>query len=408
MSLEAQEEPSNAFSRKTVLVMVLAGVLSFSALAVLSAFAPDLKTGGDNGAHALSKSAIGFGGLVKLLRGLGEPVLVSRNKATPGRGSALMVLTPDLGDKIEDIRRLAAGGPTLIVLPKWDAGPDLRNPDWVSRGDPIKAGRLNGSLVAKLTGGAVGRRKGVVTLHPVGQTADQSLGAVQIAEEQVLVDSSWVPVITDGEKAVLLAKDPQHDIYLLTEPDLLNTYGLRSLSGARAAFTLLAAVRPSAQGAVIFDVTLNGYQRERSLWKLAFQPPFLAATLCAFAAAILMGVHAAARFGAPAAEDRAFGLGKRALADNQAALIRMAKREHRMAPAYAGLVRDRVARAVGAGSITDETALEALLNRLGAARVEHPFSTLMSESRQVTDPAGLMRLARRLHQWKLEMTRERQ
>jgi hypothetical protein len=207
---------------------------------------------------------------------------------------------------------------------------------------------------------------------------------------------------------VLLAKDPEHDIYLLAEPDLLNTYGLRSLVGARAALALLAAARPSAHSAVFFDVTLNGYQRERSLWKLAFQPPFLAATLCAFAAAILMGVHAAVRFGAPAAEDRAFGLGKRALADNQAALIRMAKREHRMAPAYAGLVRDRVARAVGAGSITDEAALEALLDRLGATRVEHPFSTLMSESRQVADPAGLMRLARRLHQWKLEMTRERQ
>ena len=408
MSLEAQDEPANAFSRKTVLAMVMAGVVSFSALAVLSAFAPDLKTGGDNGAHALSKSAVGFAGLVELLRTLGDPVLVSRNKVTPARGAALMVLTPDVGDKFEDIMRLAAGGPTLIVLPKWQGGADPRNPGWVSRGDPIKESGLNSSLVIKLTGGAIGRRRGVDTLHPVDQAAGESLGAIQIAEEQVLTGSSWRPMITDEDKSVLLAKDPEHDIYLLTEPDLLNTYGLRSLTGARAALALLGAVRPNPHAAVIFDVTLNGYRRERNLWKLAFQPPFLAATLCAFAAAILMGIHAAVRFGAPAAEDRAFGLGKRALADNQAALIRMAKREHRMAPAYAILVRDRVARAVGAGAITNETALEALLDRLGSARVEHAFSTLMSESRQVTDPAGLMRLARRLHQWKLEMTRERQ
>jgi hypothetical protein len=122
----------------------------------------------------------------------------------------------------------------------------------------------------------------------------------------------------------------------------------------------------------------------------------------------MMGLQAAVRFGAVRREERAIGLGKRALADNQAGLIRMAKREHRMAQPYARLVRDRTARIVGAGQVADEGQLETLLDRLGRKRTELSIAELSSEARQVADPAGLMRLARRLHQWKLEISRERQ
>jgi hypothetical protein len=100
-------------------------------------------------------------------------------------------------------------------------------------------------------------------------------------------------------------------------------------------------------------------------------------------------------------------MGKRALADNQAGLIRMAKREHRMAEPYARLVRDRAARVVGAGQVTDEAQLEALLDRLGARRTELSIAGMSAEARQVADPGGLLRLARRLYQWKLEISRER-
>ena len=168
--------------------------------------------------------------------------------------------------------------------------------------------------------------------------------------------------------------------------------------------TLLDVIRA---GPVVFDVTLNGYERGRNLWKLAFTPPFLAATLCALFAGLMMGLHAAVRFGPAQREQRAFGMGKRALADNQAGLIRMAKREHRMAEPYARLVRDRAARAVGAGQVKGEAEMEALLDRLGQRRTELSIAAMGAEARQVADPAALLRLARRLHQWKLEISRER-
>ena len=61
--------------------------------------------------------------------------------------------------------------------------------------------------------------------------------------------------------------------------------------------------------------TLAGYERGKGLGKMFFEPPFLAATLCAVAAGVLMGAHALARFGLPRRRGRAFALGARALVD---------------------------------------------------------------------------------------------
>ena len=49
-----------------------------------------------------------------------------------------------------------------------------------------------------------------------------------------------------------------------------------------------------------------------------------------------------------------------------------------------------------------------MLDRLGAARaVAAPWSELAAEARTVKTNGDLMRLARRLYDWRLEMTRER-
>jgi len=239
----------------------------------------------------------------------------------------------------------------------------------------------------------------------------ETVGEVRVDSLQTIIATNLTPVVVDdvGDVVLGVRTDDNGDyVYVLADPDLLNTFGLRELEGARIAERLLDLARPAPGGPVFFDVTLNGYERGRNLWKLAFEPPFLAATLCALFAGVLMGLQAAVRFGAERRAERAIGLGKRALADNQAGLIRMAKREGRMASPYLKLVRDRTAKIVGAGQIADEDKLEQLLDRLGARRTELKISDLSQEAKSVTDPAGLLRLARRLHQWKLEISRERQ
>jgi hypothetical protein len=241
------------------------------------------------------------------------------------------------------------------------------------------------------------------------------LGSAKTKDLQVLEGEDLEPLIVDQEGRIILAEldlaryddDDYRPIMILSDPDLLNTYALHDLNGAKLAMAVLDQARPRKDSPIFFDVTLNGYERGRNLWKLAFEPPFLAATLCALVAGLLMGVHAAVRFGPARREERAIGMGKRALADNQAGLIRMAKREPRMAMPYLKLIRDRTAKSVGTGQVAEDADLERLLDRLGRRRTELKITELSAEARQVADPAGLMRLARRLHQWKLEISRER-
>jgi hypothetical protein len=121
-----------------------------------------------------------------------------------------------------------------------------------------------------------------------------------------------------------------------------------------------------------------------------------------------MGVHAAARFGPPLRPAAAFALGKRALADNSAALVRLVQREHLMGGGYAALTRIAAAQAVGAPRDLNDDQMDALLDRLGAARkLGRAFSDLERQARDARDVPALMAAARALYQWRLEMTHER-
>jgi hypothetical protein len=98
--------------------------------------------------------------------------------------------------------------------------------------------------------------------------------------------------------------------------------------------------------------------------------------------------------------------GKRALADNSAALIRLAKREHRMAGRYLSLTRNAVAKALGATRLSGE-ALDAFLDRLAEKNgLTHRLSSLNAQAASAKSRADVLRVARALHQWRLEMTHD--
>jgi hypothetical protein len=411
VSAAAEPAGSRVFSPKVVLWMVLIGVFSFSAFLVLSAYAPDLRSGSDGGAHALSKSAVGFAGLAELLKAEGTSVVISR--ADPPRGanqSGVLVLTPDPSSGLKEIQKLHYSGSILIILPKWITVPSPLHQGWVQA-----FGTLPAEAVASTLGGTarkvvVAQRKGSAStvLYPVApiKGAPMQLGAIDSL--QTVSSPDLVPVLADEQGKAVLARYGQTSTFVLADPDLLNTHGLADRRTARAAQQMLDNVRSDAKGPVIFDVTLNGFRRARSLLKLGFEPPLLGATLCLAFAAALMGLHAAFRFGPPAVAARAVALGKRALADNSAALVRLARREPRMATGYAALCQERAARAVGAPRNLGEAASAELLDRLGAGRgAGTTFSALKAEAEGVKTNADLMTAARRLYQWTWEVTRAR-
>jgi len=407
------EVPSRpaAFSPRVMLAVLLTGVISFSAFAVLSVYAPDLRAGSDGGAHALSKSAVGFAGAVALLKARGVPVVVSRAPAnTRGNGRSILVLTPSTADKAQEIAEFGKGQRVLVVLPKWSTTPARRRPGWVSKAgleDPV-------AIVALLktieTAGGVERRRGPAVTPIVGAPAffgrRTSYPAVAVDRLQTLSGEGWQAVLVDDRGRMVLAR-ARDGTFVLADPDLLNTQGLRQIANARVGLAALDMIRRGEDG-VVFDVALNGFERPRDVMRLMFEPPLLAATLCAVAAALLLGLHALARFGPAAGEGRAFALGKRALVDNSAGLVRMARKEHELAPAYVRLTADLTARAVGADRSGTPAALAARLGQL--ARLRGPaesFDDLGAAAAGARTRGDLLAVARKLYDWRREMTRER-
>jgi hypothetical protein len=419
---ETKAGEGGLFSPKVVLGMILAGVFAFSAFVVLSTYAPDLQSGDNGQAHALSRSAIGYGGMVQLLRGMGEPVLVVR-RSQRDQAPALLVLTPDTGIAPQAyLDAVVVPTTTLVVLPKWQGGPDPRHQGWVGGLQPLVAGDLTTLLktmnlrkasttIDKTT--AARRLSGAPGSVMAGLTFDTG----PIANLRTLSGPGLIPVLTDAQGRVVLARRGDTKAYVLSDPDLIDTMGLKDVRTARTGVQMLQTLRDGAVAqqsgrTIAFDVTLNGFSRSRSVLKLAFEPPFVGATLCLVAAALLMGLHAAARFRAVRRGERALALGKAALIDNSAGLIRMAKREPAMAPRYAELQRAAAIRALGiatgGGSRLTGQALTDFLDRQGKRfGAADSASQLDAETKAVRSLSDLMRVVARWYQWRLEMTRER-
>lgn len=405
--------PPEVFSAKVAIALLLVGVFSFSAFITLSTFAPELASGNDAGAHALSRSAIGYAAAVRLARANGATVTITR--AAPGtRASApLVVLTPRSKIMATDIDKLADWR-ALVILPKWLAVPNFSHPGWVSEAIAQSEDSVEEILEEIAPRATVLRATGtaapVLTYDSVEAeriNADGDLRPGEIKYLQTLSADGLIPVLkTKDGKTVLgvIRLRDQPDTYVLSDPDLLNTQGLANIATARAGMAILDALRGPSDP-IAFDVTLNGFERSRSLLRLAFEPPLLAATLSLLVAAALLAWRAAIREGPAAARVRAIALGKRTLADNAAALIRLARREHTMSRRYAALVGTLAAERIGVWhGETDETVDD--LDRIGTSRgVSQKFSDLAAEASAAQTAAATVAAARKLHSWNEEIVR---
>jgi hypothetical protein len=398
--------------------VVLVAVFAFSAFITLLAYAPDLQRDFRCRSNVYSKCAIGFAGLAALAREGGAPTLISRTQLPRGAGQGLLIVTPEARDPRDadkrplDIGGLGFSGPILVVLPKWQALPDPTHPTWGRNLGPVDEAAMphEGPLDVVTVTRRAGLSRSRLTGADGTDFAGQVLTPGPIDSLQTLSADNWTPLLTDDAGNVVLAEaraTPPARLFVLSDPDLLNTQGLANPGTLGAAVAILRTLRVG-DGPVIFDVTLDGYKTARSPLKLMFDPPFLGVTLCLVAALALAVLQTLYRFGAVRPAERAIALGKEALTDNSAQLIRLARREPRMAPRYAQLTRNAAARAVAAPRELTGEALTDFLDRLGAQRgAADSLSALAAEAERVTTRAGLAGLAARLYRWRLEMTRER-
>lgn len=400
---------NGGFSPITMIVVLLVGVVALAGLGVLSAYAPEMKSGNDGGGHALSRSSTGFGGLPALLRGMGVPVVMNRGTLSETSDESLLILTPSAQTKPEQIDDIEHYGATLIVLPKWASIPDADHPGWVKTLGVQPPQMVLASLPEDLRKDMnLTERKGgasVVLRRPSGAAFGKP---IRIEALRTLDGPAWIPVVVDDQGRAVLAMHREMRTYVLADPDLIDTAALKTLDGATTAVALIEIVR-AADAPVMFDLTLHGFQRTRNMLRLMLEPPLIGMTLVLVALAAFAGFQAAVRFGPARKKGRVIGLGKRGLADNTAGLVRLARRGHRMAWPYASLVRATVARAIGAPRNLDEAALDAFLDRVGRTTgATETYTALAEQARAAKSPSDLMRVAGALHRWNQELTRARQ
>ncbi len=405
----SEENKAPLISPRVAIGLVAVSVLSLLAFFVFSAYAPEFRDDNDSDTHALSRSAIGFAGLRILLNADGINNVIDRGPAPRDVAhNSLTVATPpdDAGD--DALANLVkTPGDTrqwLVILPKWYPLSDPEVSGHVLKGPTISHVDIERILKPLSATTKIARLKGVsapqlvATAGSFGPFPDNLAKADSL---QTISGPDWLPLISSAGGGAVLVKLKDYPIYVLADPDLMNTHGVADLPTAELAVSMIGNLR-SGSAPVHFDVTLNGLGTTPSLLRQIFAPPFLGATLCAIFAALLMGFHAAVRFGTPPVPLAAFARGKTALVNNAADMIRMLHREPRMAARYAQTTRNLALRALGVRRPLDAEDSEALFKDL-ERQDQLSYSALMQETQQVTSRAALVTLARRFYEWRQGM-----
>jgi hypothetical protein len=384
------------FGVRATLAIVAVGILGFIAMLVLGAYAPDLRSGRNGGAHALSNSSTGFSGLVRLASETGRNPSIVRFESELG-SEDLTIVTPDHGwtDLSKIIERRGPKA-TLLVLPKWETEADEEASGWVRVSGLLPANDPARILYPDQAIRISRARSEGEPLANVGLASTGNLHFVAPRVLQTMSGKGLEPMIVDQEGRIVLARDRGRPLYLLSEPDLLNNHGMGDEGQARSALALLDFLNSNGADGIKFDVTTNGLGRSLSPLKLAFDAPFLAVTLTIFAAMLLAGWQALVRFGPVRRRERAIAFGKAALVDNSAALIRKAGREGHLGARYCEVIRELAMNLFRLPSTLDQRALE---ERLETVNPNRSFASAARAAERVRTRDELLNAARSLNHW---------
>jgi hypothetical protein len=388
--------PESTFNPATMLLITAVGALAFIAMLVLGAYAPDLRSGHNGGSHALSNAATGFSGLVQLADATGRHPTIVRSVADL-KNEDLTVITPDDGgDNLSNILTTRGPRTTLVVLPKWWTITDKGHAGWVQVIGLTFSTDPEGVL-APDTKLKIARSKGHgEPLVNVGSAIPAGVHFLAPAVVQTMSGQYLQPLITTPAGGIVLGRVGTRNLYVLSEPDLINNHGMGDERQAKAALALLDYLNSTGADGVLFDVTANGLGRSRSPLKLAFDPPFLAVTLTIFAAMLLAAWQALVRFGPVRRRERAIAFGKAALVDNSAALIRKAGREAHLGSRYVEVIRER---AVSLFRLPPTVDGETLTARLEALNPRRSFAATAAAASNARTRDELLDAAQSLNHW---------
>lgn len=417
------QRQASGFSLRTVLLAVIA---SFAAFIAMLYFIGVGDTGGednDGRAHAASKGLNGYAGLAKLLELEGYNVTLSRSRGS-FEAYGLLVLTPPMQTNPQDFAQILQDrfhyGPTLVIMPKWWVNdfsdvlaPEIREQvkdGWVRlafAGESAWAAELPELYAFKHE--VDDERESAASWSGFGLSGELPDDAISFSAPKpihdVLVegpDGNALAFELFGEEDSEFYNEAQRIIFV-TEPDLVNNYGLADETRAALALQLVQELSYDDEKIdVTFDLTLNGLGGAKNLLTLVFTPPFLAATLCLIAAIIIIGWRAFRRFGPPRLEVPAHAFGKTALISNSAGMIIRARRLTLLTAPYAELMKRRIAKRLGLQRF-DNQELEAAFER--ALPDEQSIILHSNNLREAQGPKEILDAARKLHELERKLIR---
>lgn len=409
--MSGEADGSNPFNPRLIAGVIAIGIVAFIALWALMALGPQMSAGNNGGGHALSKAAPGYAGIVDLAERAGASVEVLRREEPYSYDdfTQLIVLTPTQRTRPEEVANLlakAGGSPVLIILPKWQTmtvpGQEVK-PGWAGVGVPVPA---PARLVPEGEFGKVKIRHKEAPARASAWLAGRAVPLALPATVQTIAGDG-LDILAEGpDGAAILARAASKDIYVLSDPDLLNNLAFASRERAAAAAALLDALAEDADAdGFAFDVTLNGIGGGRSLLRFAFVPPFIGVTLCLIAAFLFALWQAWARFGPPLRPQRAIPVSKAALIANSADLIKQAGRELEGAAAYVASLRAAIARRLHAPRGLDDAATDAWIDKHLPADRDR-FSTLAARLVRARNTHELLADAQALHDIRKDLIRD--
>lgn len=421
-------EMEGGFSRSVVGWIVGVGVASFALALLLTAFGEDLWEQPTRDANSFSRSALGHRALAELLQSLGVGVVSRKTPGTgdPGVVRPVLAAEPDpdamplaeerLPELIEEA--LARQAPLVVVLPKWRGMPHKENPGWVGGAELVSEGKVL-QVLEQL--GEDGLKEAGIEREEGPRARGCSAGwrsasdidyRVDLAPAQLLAPGSGLePEVTCG-KGLLIARHQSEEgpeIYLVSDPDLLNNHGLGDGDNSVLIYDFLTH-RLGAKG-VVFDETIHGFRRTAGLLAEAFRFPLLLAVLQALVLTGTLLWAGMGRFGKPVPPPAGLGNGRQVLIDSTARLLTYGGHGAESLERYFQQTVRALAPAFGLPPDTPEAeALKRLQQISRERRLGMDLHTLQS---QVRNPPGgevatdwALSLARDLYRWRQEMMGE--
>lgn len=423
-ALPGVEGSGQIFSRRTrfFLWSIIPMTLSLTLGAAL--LAPVGESGSLHGNNSYSVSAVGYSALVEMLEALGTPVFqsqhVSGRRAGPHRPLVLLEPNPDsegpasLDSLLRDARDHEA--PRIVVLPKWWTRPASTKREWIAKRallpEQYAASVLNQCLDPATTSPLLVRttlsdttrwHSGLVGHHR------PSLGSVQLLSP----DLEGIKKVLWCDQGVFAGVVETRNILMISDPDLLNNWGLPRGDNGLLAYHLLVGLF-SANGLVV-DETVHGFSRSPSIWRdfLRFPLVFFSAHLALVWLLVLWS--GLSRFGPPVPESPRYRPGAVALIDGMVRLFSGARNQKTTLYRYWRMTVRRssdqlnVIPAPGDAPLSTRQAqrLASISKRRGVTRdLDALTSTVETLRRDGCDRPRMVAVARSLFLWRKELIDE--